>query len=366
MKNEPLYQKIIREILNDIKTEKYKVGDKIPSEKELSQMYGVSRITSKNALDKLADMGLINRMPGKGTFVTQKSAHNLANTQDYIGDSAPQMIGLILDGFGACFGHKIILGIEKQSQKSNLSLALRCTYGSKEAENQAIDEMLELGVAGIIIMCVHQENFSSKVLKLVVDGFPIVVIDRRLRGIPVSFVGTNNELAAKDLTQYLIQNGYRNICFASPNSLDTPTISERLIGFNECCLEHGIVPEEPLTMLRATLPETRSDENLDMDVQIVTDYINNHPQTNAFFAVEFDIAKIIHKVLRDLGIEKNCSVVCFDEIEDVLGGSEFTHIRQREEEIGATATACLIKKINGDHNLETILVQHDLVETTFS
>lgn len=364
VKNEPLYQKIIREILNDIKSEKYKVGDKIPSEKELSQKYGVSRITSKNALDKLSDMGFINRMPGKGTFVTSKNPQKINDFQSYSAEHSPQMIGVILDGFGACFGHKIILGIENQCKKNQVSLALRCSYGSKDAENQAIDEMLALGVSGIIIMCVHQENFSSKVLKLVVEGFPIVVIDRRLKGIPVSFVGTNNERAAKDLTKHLIEEGFRNICFASPDSLDTSTISERLNGFNECCQEHGIVPAEAITNLRATLPESRSDDNLRADVQLVSTYIDNHPHTNAFFAVEFDIAKIIQKTLRGLGLEKNCAVVCFDGIEDVLGTAEFTHIRQREEEIGATAVSCLIKKINGDHNLETILIQHDMVIAT--
>lgn len=364
VKNEPLYQKIIREILNDIRTETYKVGDKIPSEKELSQKYSVSRITSKNALDKLADMGLIHRMPGKGTFVTSKNMQKLNDSQDYVVDRERKVIGLILDGFGASFGHKLILGVEKQCKTFDVSVALRCTYGSKEAENHAIDEMLELGVSGILIMCVHQENFSSKVLKLVVDGFPIVVIDRRLKGIPVSFVGTDNERAARDLTKYLLDHGFKNLCFASPNSPDTPTILERLTGFKECCQEHGIVPEDGLTNLRATLPESRSEDNLTLDIQIVTDYIKTHPQITAFFAVEYDIAKIIQKTLRTLGLDKKCRVVCFDGVEDVLGSVEFTHVRQREEEIGATAAACLIKKINGDSNLETILVNYDLVDAT--
>jgi GntR family transcriptional regulator len=48
-------------------------GEKIPSEKELCQMYGVSRITVRKALDELERSGHLVRRQGKGTFVTNIS-----------------------------------------------------------------------------------------------------------------------------------------------------------------------------------------------------------------------------------------------------------------------------------------------------
>ncbi|WP_145517913.1 GntR family transcriptional regulator, partial [Staphylococcus warneri] len=46
-------------------------GALVPSEKELAQQYGVSQITSKNALNGLVEEGLIVRFRGKGTFVRE-------------------------------------------------------------------------------------------------------------------------------------------------------------------------------------------------------------------------------------------------------------------------------------------------------
>jgi Transcriptional regulators len=47
----------------------YKTGDKFPTESELCEMFGVSRITIRESLKKLNVMGLIEILQGKGTFV---------------------------------------------------------------------------------------------------------------------------------------------------------------------------------------------------------------------------------------------------------------------------------------------------------
>lgn len=49
-----------------------------------------------------------------------------------------------------------------------------------------------------------------------VERFPIVTIDRQLKGIPLSFVGTNNEEAARELANYLLNEGYKKnmLCHA--------------------------------------------------------------------------------------------------------------------------------------------------------
>lgn len=362
MRNKPLYQQIFNELIHDIRSGKYSVGDKLPSEKEISIQYNVSRITSKNALDKLADMGMIIRMPGKGSFVTEDKMKANQDPNEYVLKDSSRVIGLIMDGFGASFGHKLVLSIESECKRNNISLALRCTYGSIDAENQAIDEMIALGVSGIIIMCVHQDNFNSKVLKLIVDRFPIVVIDRRLKSIPVTFVGTDNESAAKELTEYVFGRGYNNICFVSPDSIDTPTIYERYKGFSECCKEHGVISPETITSLRSTLPESRTESNLQLDIEIITEFIKTYPHVDSFFAVEYDIAKILKRTLCGLGLEKDCLVVCFDSIDNILGEVEFTHIHQRENEIGKNAVLCLVNLIKGNNSADTILVPYDIYE----
>ncbi len=51
---EPMYRRIYDSILADISSGKLLPGDRVPSEKELSSRFSVSRITSKHALELLA------------------------------------------------------------------------------------------------------------------------------------------------------------------------------------------------------------------------------------------------------------------------------------------------------------------------
>ncbi|MDK2801301.1 MAG: GntR family transcriptional regulator, transcriptional repressor for pyruvate dehydrogenase complex [Clostridiales bacterium] len=53
---------------------KWTPGTKIPSENELTRMLGVSRITIREALQKLATLGLVETKQGEGTYVKALSA----------------------------------------------------------------------------------------------------------------------------------------------------------------------------------------------------------------------------------------------------------------------------------------------------
>ncbi|WP_249863935.1 GntR family transcriptional regulator [Paenibacillus konkukensis] len=51
-------------------------GDRVSSESELMNQYHVSSITAKNALTSLADQGIVVRVQGKGTFVSDNDITN--------------------------------------------------------------------------------------------------------------------------------------------------------------------------------------------------------------------------------------------------------------------------------------------------
>ncbi|XFE28165.1 GntR family transcriptional regulator [Listeria innocua] len=63
--NQPLYQTIFNDLQTAILTGELPVDSQLPTEKELSHTYKVSRITSKRALTELEQLGLIYRVRGK-------------------------------------------------------------------------------------------------------------------------------------------------------------------------------------------------------------------------------------------------------------------------------------------------------------
>lgn len=68
----PLWLEISRKIEKDIEDGKFAVGDILPNEYQLCEIYSASRITIRGALARLNDLGKIKRVKGKGTIVTQE------------------------------------------------------------------------------------------------------------------------------------------------------------------------------------------------------------------------------------------------------------------------------------------------------
>lgn len=64
-----LHGQIYRELSERITSGRAKPGDRMPTEAELTSTYGVSRTTARRALDDLRRIGLVERAPGRGTFV---------------------------------------------------------------------------------------------------------------------------------------------------------------------------------------------------------------------------------------------------------------------------------------------------------
>lgn len=65
----PLYHQMYESLRSYIEHGGLEPGDRLPGEEELNDLFGVSQITTRKALDILVESGLILRRRGKGTFV---------------------------------------------------------------------------------------------------------------------------------------------------------------------------------------------------------------------------------------------------------------------------------------------------------
>jgi GntR family transcriptional regulator len=75
----PLYVQIAGSLLDRIESGELTPGDRLPPERELSEMLSVNRMTVRRALNMLEGQGLLLRRRGDGTYVAQPKIERQAN-----------------------------------------------------------------------------------------------------------------------------------------------------------------------------------------------------------------------------------------------------------------------------------------------
>lgn len=87
----PLYVQIEGALRQRIASGEWKPGDRIPSEITLNDRFGCSRMTVRGVLNSLVDDGLLYRVPGKGTFVTEQKITALSPAYQGVREQLEEM-----------------------------------------------------------------------------------------------------------------------------------------------------------------------------------------------------------------------------------------------------------------------------------
>ncbi|MEW5934142.1 MAG: GntR family transcriptional regulator [Bacillota bacterium] len=67
----PPYYQLAQIIERHVRSGDFGPGDMLPPEAELASMFGISRMTVRKSIEKLAQLGLVTASQGRGTFVNQ-------------------------------------------------------------------------------------------------------------------------------------------------------------------------------------------------------------------------------------------------------------------------------------------------------
>lgn len=353
-----LYERLRAYLLDEIRSGRLGPGDRIPSEMALAEQFNVSRITSKKALETLEHDGLIVRFRGKGSFVADRIGGAVTPPATHTprpaaplgerGGLAMPTIGLVLPHWSDVFGTRMVLAIEERAAELDYTLVIKRSYGRRDVEDQAINTMVSLGVRGLVVFPVHGEYYNDSLLRIVLDGFPVVLVDRYMKGIAVNSVGTDNHAAAMELTRRFTESGHTNIAFLSLPPERTSSIEDRRRGFG-AALRRANVPYDRsnlLMTLESTQPGEIQPRQIAADKARIHRFLDEHPEMTAFVACEYPLAIILDRVLRERGRDDlTREIVCFDEQTSPLAEPHFTHVRQDERGIGRTA----VDVLTGNH-----------------
>ena len=128
---EPLYYQIREDIREKINSREYPPNSMIPTEAELCEYYGVSRVTVRRAILDLVQEGMLNRGKGKGTFVSENYG---LTTMNGVQSFSQELLGLNMRPSAKLLSCKI----------RNADLALRKTMGLNDGDKVATISRLRL------------------------------------------------------------------------------------------------------------------------------------------------------------------------------------------------------------------------------
>lgn len=328
---------------------------RFPQKKELTDQFQVSRITAKKALDLLAEEGVIVRIRGKGSYVNVSGVPNDEEVEGRNGKEtgrSDRLIGAIFPSYTDGYGLLLQYAVEKTVAELGGSLIIKRSNHSVGEEEAAIDTLLGLQVDGIIVFPTDSREYNQRLLKMILDEFPVVVVDRNLKGIQACTVHTDNKTAAYKLAAYLLETGHKHIAFISPDPNRTSTLEDRLAGFQQAFLASGtrLCSDYLITDFPSGY-SCRSIDNNSAEYTLIKKLLEEHPQITAFVCAEYEIAIFLYKLLESIGLRvpEDCSIVCFDcpdDPYDHLNRPRFTHIRQYEEKMGRRAVELLYSQID--------------------
>jgi len=344
-----LYLKLYSDIKEKIDAHIYEEGTRIPSDDELKKMFGVSMITVKKALSILKDDNLIQRIPGVGTFVRNQNLDS--SDKEETKPSIYRKIGLVMEHVSSAFGLDLLYGIDQQAEKNGYKVTTRFSYFNREKETEEIDFLIQSGIEGLIIMPCHGIYYNPKLLKLILEGFPVVVIDKKLDGILVTSVCTDNKQAIKTLVKTLYDKGCRNIGFVSAHIIGTSSLHERRLGFYEATEEFAINSVSECTLI--------FDENiyqhdpLEENITLATSYFEKYGEKlDGIICSEYSFMSALTEAMNRSKIPLNSINICC-----VDGSQELKtpHMKQDEVKMAEKIIELLLKQITFE-NTDTDIV----------
>lgn len=205
--------------------------------KDLAEQLGVSIATVSRALRNSHEVG--DEMKRR----VQKLAKELNYRPNPFARSLrreiPRVIGVVVPDLVTHYYAGVLNGIEERAREEGYSVISSNSHESHEKEEVAIDNFIDLHVAGIIA-CLAQDTTQYDHFKAIHDmGIPLVFFARTCLPELFSCVTGNGDIAAQEATEHLIANGRRRIAFVGgPNHLDM--VRRRKHGYLEALREHRI------------------------------------------------------------------------------------------------------------------------------
>ena len=230
-----------KHLRNLIDSDRYKIGDKLPTEAALSEELGINRQTISKAFAALKGEGLIERATKRGTILLRKPSDAQNKTLLIISPWPEWSVS------GNWYFSTLLYSIYIEAIQAGISI-LNVAFHALRPDEKEIEKIRALYRSTHCIGLIVVDPFTAthRKLKELIDQLngPAVWAGSGLNSYTESHrVDINNFETAKKLTEKLIANGAKKIIFMS-GALNTSARQQRLEGYKNALEENGLPFDE--------------------------------------------------------------------------------------------------------------------------
>lgn len=211
----PLYFQLINQMRQNI-LNRLGPGEMIPSERELCEQFGLSRITVRKALEQLTVNGEIYKLHGKGTFKSFNRANDIRELIYVIRNTA------MISSPGR---EKVIRALAETAERRGYHLVIRGFHSSGGAAS--LRDFATSGINGGLLFSV-QELTNADILSLQQTRIPCVFMNQK-KGYSVH---ADYIAAGRLAARWANRKKFRRIALFLP-SRKLPDIRDYLSGFQD-------------------------------------------------------------------------------------------------------------------------------------
>jgi LacI family transcriptional regulator len=324
---------VLRQMILD---RQLRTGERLPSERELRDTTGLSRMTVRRAIETLIESGLVYRVAGSGTFVGAPSNDRTQTST----------LGLIVPTFANSLFAELTDRIEREMRRFGYGLSVARSEFDPRSEAELLNQYAATPqVKGVLVVPTSGGELVEAYRAVISARKPLVFVIRQEEldgeGIDVDSVVTDHVRGARDVVRHLIALGHTRIAYVGSAR---PRYDTHYMGYQRALAEAGI-PLDPALVITPDLDaETAGHEAVRLLLTRQT------PFTAVFARIDSTAIHVMRALLEaGLRVPGDVSVVGFDNIETARHLSPpLTTVDHALGEVGRLAIWLMLDRIE-DH-----------------
>ena len=247
-------------------------------------------------------------------------------------------IGVIVPDLSNNFFNLLTKGATMVAKDNNyLTILCNSDYDQK-VEQDYMNLLIQKQVDGVILATVSKEKKYFQ--NIINRRHPVVFVDNLPdEELKYNYVTIDNEKASYDLTNHLIQRGYKEIAILTGNLHETSAV-KRLRGWKNAMTSHGLSINEKFIGI--------GDFQIESGYKMMMAMLNRKKRPHAVLAANNYLAYGAIKAAqaKGLSVPGDLYVVCFDAVDNTgLMNIKIPSIIQPAQKIGEVAADTLINRM---------------------